>query len=363
VRKRLWLPLAAIGLLFLAGEAGWAQPGLPRLPEDLLFKWDVRIWGGDLAFGWKGWDIFSGVDTVLWASAGGGWQGERYFDGDDDTIVPADPNTVRYNYLNVDWRFGVAQGILFNPAQDRNLLELLLLYRGKYQDYSDSNGVLAGLPEQDGLLQHSLTAGFLLDNTLEDKASLNWRGVYAVISAEFAPAWLGNEALGASDFWRLCLGLIGYWPVVDTPALSIYLAERVLLDRLFGDQLPVSALGSIGALKQVPIGANPRRALGGTLRGVWGSRYDGLVKLTSNFDVRLHFPALTLFKLATPVAVAYFDAGLYDKMTGVLQFDPVYCATGLGVGLYALGFDFLLYGTYFLNEGRLSWELGLGTHF
>ncbi len=127
--------------------------------------------------------------------------------------------------------------------------------------------------------------------------------------------------------------------------------------------MPISALGSIGVLKKFPIGANPRRALGGTLRGIYGSRYDGLVKLTNNFDLRLHFPALTLFRLATPVAVAYFDAGLYDKMTGTLQLDAVYCTTGLGVGLYALGFDFIFYGTYFLNERRLSWELGLGTHF
>ena len=116
-------------------------------------------------------------------------------------------------------------------------------------------------------------------------------------------------------------------------------------------------------MKKFPIGANPRRALGGTLRGIWGSRYDGFVKLTNNFDLRLHFPALTLFGTVTPVAVAYFDAGVYDKMTGILQFDAVYCTTGLGVGLYALGFDFIFYGTYFLNENRLSWELGLGTHF
>jgi hypothetical protein len=31
--------------------------------------------------------------------------------------------------------------------------------------------------------------------------------------------------------------------------------------------------------------------------------------------------------------------------------------------LYALGFEVIFYGTYSLNEGRLSWELGLGTHF
>ena len=57
-----------------------AAAALPALPEDLLFRWDVRFWGGDVALGWKGWDIVPGVDTVLWASVGGAWQNDLYFD-------------------------------------------------------------------------------------------------------------------------------------------------------------------------------------------------------------------------------------------------------------------------------------------
>jgi len=33
------------------------------------------------------------------------------------------------------------------------------------------------------------------------------------------------------------------------------------------------------------------------------------------------------------------------------------------VGLYVLGFDFFLYGTYFVNENDLYYGLGLGAHF
>jgi hypothetical protein len=351
------------GCLALVMLFGFAAAGLPALPEDLLFRWDVRFWGGDVALGWKGWDIVPGVDTILWASVGGAWQNNFYFAGDDELAPPLD--TVSYGNWNADWRFGVAQGILFNPEQDRNLLELLLLYRGKVHHYSYDNLVLAGLPEEDGLLQHSLTAGLLFDNTAEDKPSLNMRGLYSVLSAEFAPEWLGNDVLGLSDFWRLCLGVTGYLPVLDTPTVSIYLADRVLFDWIFGEDgmVPVSTLGASGALSKVPIGSNPRRALGGAMRGIYGGRFDGYVKLINNFDVRLHFPAWTLFRTATPMLVAYFDAGVYDALTRSLRFDPVYCATGLGAGLYAWGFDFIFYGTYFLNEGRLSWELGMGTHF
>jgi hypothetical protein len=367
VRRNALPRLAVIGLFCLAGAAGWALPELPRLPENLLFKWDPRLWGLDLALGWKGWDLFPGVDTVLWASTGGGWQSNLLFDDPDDSTAPARAqlDTIDYSYLSLDWRLGVAQGLVFDPAQDRNLVELLLLYRGKYQHYLYDHGVLDGLPERDGLLQHSLVVGLLFDNTFRDKISLNRRGYYGALSAELVPRWLGNDVLGLSDYWRLSLVLIGYQPVLASPGLSIYLAERFLLDRIFGEAaaVPATALGAIGALTKVPIGYNPLRALGGALRGVYNNRYDGLAKLVGNFDLRLHFPSLTAFKLATPMAVAYFDAGVYDRMTGVLQFDQVYCATGLGVGLYALGFDFILYGTYFLNEGDLYYGLGLGVHF
>jgi len=184
-----------------------------------------------------------------------------------------------------------------------------------------------------------------------------------VLSAELAPAWLGNEVLGLSDYWRLSFIVTGYLPVLDSPVVSIYLADRVLFDRIFGNKVPVTTLGSIGALTEVPFVSDSLQALGDALRGVADNRYDGYIKLVNNFDVRLHFPAWTLFKLATPMAVVYFDAGVYDRMTRKLRFDPVYCAAGLGVGLYALGFDFILYGTWFLNEQDLYYSLGLGAHF
>jgi len=346
---------------------GLAAALLPALPEDLLLRWDVRLWGADAALGWKGWDIFPGVDTVLWISAGGAYQSNLWFDGDSDEVRVSreDLDTVRYGNLNADWRAGVAQGIVFNPEQDRNLVELLLFYRGKYHDYFDENGVLSTLSERDGLLQHSLLVGLLLDSTFRDPLSLNRRGLYGMLCAEASPRWLGNDALGLSDFWRLSLLLTAYQPVLESRGLSIYLAGRLLLDRIFArpEEVPVQSLGSIGALTKVPIGSNPLRALGGALRGVDKNRYDGLVKLVANFDLRLHFPSLTLFGRLTPVAVAYFDAGAYDRMTGRLSLDPLYCATGLGVGLYALGFDFILYGTWFLNENRPYYVLGLGVHF
>jgi hypothetical protein len=363
MRKNILL----LSLLFgLAAAALPALPDLPALPQDVLFRWDPRLWGADAALGWKGWPLFPGVDTVLWASAGGAFQSNLWFEGTSDYVtVRSQLDSKTYYNLNVDWRLGVAQGIVYNPEQDRNLVEFLVLYRGKFHHYFDEHGVLASLPEKNGLLQNSILTGLVFDNTYKYKASLNRRGLYTALSTEFAPAWLGNEALGVSDFWRLSWIVTGYLPVLDARTVSIYLAGRVLLDRIFSasGEVPVTTLASIGALTKVPIGSNPLHALGGALRGVVNDRYDGYVKMVNNFDVRFHFPAWTFFKLFTPMAVAYFDAGVYDEMTGLLRFNPVFCTTGLGVGLYALGFDFILYGTYFINEQDLYWGLGLGVHF
>jgi hypothetical protein len=333
--------------------------------EDLLPRVDPRLWGADGALGWKGLRLIPGVDTVFWVSAGGGYQSENYFAGADDAVPPADPDTVRYTSLNADWRLGVAQGILFNYEQKRNLLELLLLYRGKYQHYLDPNGVLAGLPDSDGLLQNSLFTGLVFDNVLADLAFATRRGVYAAAGAEFAPRAFGNSALGASDFTRLSLIACGYLPVLATRAVSIYLGGRVLYDHLFGEDawIPLSARASFGALPKVPIGENPLRGLGGALRGIADDRFDGFLKLAGSADLRLHFPALTLFNLVTPGLIAYFDAGVYDHLSRRLRFNPVYGSTGLGLALYGMGFDIVLYGSYFINENRFSPGLELAAHF
>jgi hypothetical protein len=182
---------------------------------------------------------------------------------------------------------------------------------------------------------------------------------------ELVPRFLLNDLIGGSDYTRLSFLATGYLPLWPGRYVSLYLADRVLFDLLLGEEagIPVSARSTFGALSKVPIGSNPFRGLGGTLRGVEGERYDGLVKMANNLDLRLHFPALTFFGLFTPMAVAFLDAGIYDRMSGSLSFDPVYFSTGAGVGLYALGFDFILYGRYFINEPRFSVDVGLGAHF
>jgi len=348
-------------LIFLLSASALGAAG----PEDLLLRASVRLWGADVALGWKGLRLIPGVDTVFWVSAGTGYDAENYFAGPDDAVLPADPTALRYHNFSYTWRLGVAQGILYNREQKRNLLELILLYRGRHQYYFDPNGVLAGLPDSSGLLQNALFTGLVFDNVRLNLTYATQRGLYVAVGAEFVPQALANTVLGASDYIDLSLVASGFLPVLETRALSVYLADRILYDRLIGDDawIPLNARCSFSALSTVPIGKYPFHGLGGAVRGISLDRYDGYVKLVNNLEVRLHYPSLTMFNLITPGLIAFFDAGVFDHMSRQLRFEPIYCSTGLGLAFYGLGYELVLYGAYSINENRLRPVLEFTAHF
>ncbi len=354
-RKTLALPLL-LGLLLLAARAG-AQDR-----SDWLFRWDARLWGADAALGWRGLTLFPGLDTVLWVSAGGGWQANNYFPPDDDSSAQAGAD---FKMLAADWRLGVSQGILDRPRGDGDLLQAVLLYRGRFQRYIDGGATLAGLPDETGVLQNSLLASLVLDSSVFDRARITKDGLFGSLTAEWAPGFFYNSVFGDSDYVRLTALLEGYRTLVSTPAISVYIADRLVYDRLLGDEarIPVSARTAIGGLTSVPISKNPLRGLGGSVRGIEGGRYDGFAKMVNNLDLRVHFPAWTLFRLLTPGLVAYVDTGIYDRGSGRLSFDPLLASVGAGVLLNALTYDFIVYGDYFLNERVFGVSLGLSAHF
>jgi hypothetical protein len=333
--------------------------------EDLLLRASLRLWGAEVALGWRGLRLIPGVDTVFWVSAGGGYDPENYFAGPDDPVMPADHAALRYHNFNFNWRLGVAQGILYNREEKRNLLELILLYRGKHQYYLDPNGVLAGLPDSSGLLQNSLFTGLVFDNVRLNLTYATQRGLYLGAGVEFVPQALANTVLGASDYIGLSLVACGFLTFLETRALSAYLADRVLYDQLIGDDawIPLNSRSSFGALSTVPIGRYPFHGLGGALRGISIDRFDGYAKLLNNLEVRLHYPSLTLFNLATPGLIVFFDAGVFDHLSRQLLFEPIYCTTGLGLAFYGLGYELVLYGAYFINENRFSPVLEFSAHF
>ena len=335
--------------------------------SDLIFKWDIRFWGADAGLGYRGVSFFDGVDTIFWVSAGGGYQSANYFPNSDDTTVPSDSALPGYDNLNIDWRLGISQGILYNEAQQRNLLDFTLLYRGKYQSYYGNDYIPAGYPDRNGLWQNSIMAGFVFDTVYYDSEMVTREGIYSSISAEFAPRLFLNEVVGNTGFTRLNVLAIVYKPLLSDWSFNMHIFDRLVFDYLFGNdaEIPISARTTMGGLSNVPILSNPGsyRGLGGAVRGIRNDRFDGFMKIVNNLELRMYFPVLNISNMVTPGLVIYFDSGVYDKLTRTLQFDPIYLSTGAGLVLHALSYDVVGYLNYFINENNFTFSFSLGAHF
>ena len=342
--------------------------------SDLIFKWDIRVWGADVGLGYKGVSFFDGVDTILWVSAGGGYQSANYFPYNDDTTWPSDTDLPGYDpgydNLNTDWRLGISQGILYNEAQQRNLLDFTLLYRGKLQSYYWKDDILAGYPnypDRNGLWQNSIMLGFVFDTVYYDSEMVTREGIYSSISAEFAPRFFLNEVVGNTGFTRLNVLAIVYKPLLSDWSFNMHIFDRLVFDYLFGNdaEIPISARTTMGGLSNVPILSNPGsyRGLGGAVRGIRNDRFDGFMKIVNNLELRMYFPVLNISNMVTPGLVIYFDSGVYDKLTRTLQFDPIYLSTGAGLVLHALSYDVVGYLNYFINENNFTFSFSLGAHF
>jgi hypothetical protein len=362
MRKSIPLPHRLL-LIFLLITA----LGGPAAAEenDWLFKYSIRTWGGDFAAGYTGWPLFEGVDTILWASAGGGYQQAAFYPADHDSPAPA--GETGYVNLNIDWRFGISQGILFHPEQERNLLDFTCLYVSRLQRYLENDSIPSGYPDRDGIWLNTLVSGLVFDTVTFDRRLILRRGFYATLSTELAPGWLGNNVAGDSRYGRFTALAVGHQPLLARPDVSIYLAERLVYDILWGneEQIPISVRTRIGGLTNVPLHKNPGsyRGLGGAVRGVGKDRFDGYVKLVNNLDLRVHFPSLRLPGEVVPGLVFYLDAGAYDESSRELRLPPLYLSTGAGLVLNVFGYDLVLYAHYFFNEEAFTVSFDLGAHF
>ncbi|MEE8591229.1 MAG: hypothetical protein V3T35_07900, partial [Spirochaetia bacterium] len=110
-----------------------------------VWGWDFIPTGIDVTIGYELPPWFAGVDTILQATLGGGYEGFGTFRAFDyrpntplDPAETADPNgNLELNSPNFQWQAGIRQGILWNQELDRNLLEAFLYYRGRYDRYLD----------------------------------------------------------------------------------------------------------------------------------------------------------------------------------------------------------------------------------
>ncbi|NLW55453.1 MAG: hypothetical protein GX050_02310 [Firmicutes bacterium] len=354
--KQTWLVmLLAILVLFRAAPAQGAEEGWES-------RLELRIWGFDLAYSRQGAPLFSGVDTHYFFSAGGGYQTFGFYrEADNKAYTPPQKgeNLALYRNANLTWSAGLRQGVLYDLARRRNLVDLVLIFNGRYDHhFTEKNpGALlfaSDLPDRDGGWQNSLLAGLVYDGVDVNRERCLKHGVYAEVSVETAPPFLGNGSTGA-DYTRLNGTVMGFLTLQEGREVSIYLADRVMYDYLTGNYIPVRARTTFGGYSKYPAAT---RGLGGGFRGVEEDRFDGYIKALNNLELRINFPRWSEYGVV-PEVIFYFDAGLYDDLTRRLDFDRVMTSLGVGVGLS----DLIVYGNYFLNEQQFSITLALGIHF
>ena len=119
----------------------------------------------------------------------------------------------------------------------------------------------------------------------------------------------------------------------------MYLASRIGVDYLIGTTIPMYALSSVGEIND-PLYL-PIPALGGIIRGVDAGRFNGTLKIYSNYEYRVI--VATKAKL-NPLLRLFLDAGLsgYPEMVSLTDF-PIQITLGTSVSLDIMGFAELGY--------------------
>ncbi len=354
--------------------------------SDFILEPDVHWIGATLNLGFRGIEIIPGRDTIFWASLGGEVDRRGYYflpdgtpytggtsvEGETGEEYEVDPATdVLFWRGIVRWRMGLAQGLVWNPMQDRNWLEAYAFYTGYYEGYfqnEDADQLLfrSDLPEKGGMFQNSILSGLTIDTVRRDEKDKTYEGYYFGASVEWAPEWFGNDIIGTADYVRINSTIKSFVPIFSTVSdtgkhlFSSYIGLFTAVDYLTGPSIPLHAQQTIG-------GRYPRVGTGDAVRGVDVGRYSTPFKLVGNLEVRGNLPAFIWPELI-PGVLLYFDSGFYHDIIGETY--GVLLTTGIGVFMDLFGFgELVVYSQYYINgtnvDGNsitpLNFELGL--HF
>ncbi|HEX3047558.1 MAG TPA: hypothetical protein VHY08_22595 [Bacillota bacterium] len=323
----------------------------------------LRLWGIDLQFIYQGLQFINGVDTNLWISAGGGAETIGFYrESDDSLYTPPLTGTDLgiFNRTNFLGTLGLSQGLIYDEANQRNLLELMFYYRSSSETYTKLNGVNAKifettLPDRDGITQNSALVGIVYKGIAIDPDTQVRQGVYAEASYESAPKSLNDIA----DYTRLNTTAIGFWPLVQSETYCLFLGDRMMYDKLDGAYIPINARSSFGGASVFP--GITSLGLGGTIRGVGPGRFDGYDKLINNLDLRMTFPELIGGGWMTPGVIVYYDFGYTDNLTHELDLDQMKSSAGLSLfahlKLPLVELDLGVSNDYFINENRSTLNL------
>ncbi|UCF97116.1 MAG: hypothetical protein JSV89_18375 [Spirochaetaceae bacterium] len=348
--------------------------GIVDVRRYFFWGWNLLPTGIDVTFGYRLPPWFEGVDTILQATVGGGYEGFSTFRTwnyiPNTPVSPADatadPNgNLEFNSPNVQWQAGIRQGILWNPRERRNLLEGFLYYRGRYDRYhkgrhywGSSDSQIAAIEASHetwqssylgtdayGIFGNSLFTGLAFDALHFDRRSKAYDGTYAEASFEISPYF--PSVLGASDFWRVNFStktfrtLYEVRPETEKNVFTIYAGSYFSIDYADASrQMPLYVMQTFG-------GTEPREGLAEAVRGFEDYSWDTQLKIVHNLDLRFNLPVIHSFgdRDLLPGLVLYFDLGYGSRYWGDPADTPGGFLGSTGIGLFVDLLDFVY--TYF----------------
>ncbi len=362
------------------------ETGLPEgvtIEEEEDKAWGFTIYpyslvGASIIAGYKNdienRDLFNGV--VLGAGIGWGFHNfYRDFDGnlltsDNTSGIDITKDTAYYN-LNIFWLTGFHQGLVWNKKLKQNLMEYFVYYKGMCDinfEKEDQNELIFNqnynLPDRKGIVLTSFVTGFLINTIETDDASKLKKGIYSEVSFEWGPFFMNNKAdyIRANFQFKSCIPLVeAKLSKKGRNRFSMYIADLLDIDYLYGDKIPVSVRQTLGGL-----GARP--GLGGSIRGSEAGRYDSRLKILNSLDLRMNLPAIG-HKDIIPGFVLFFDAGYYNLIKG--SDGGFLFSTGFGfyVDLFSFAQITLYCPQVLINEEKLNGKkvtpvaFGMAFHF
>ncbi len=358
------LLLFTFNIISISAEENKESIGQPEKSKRkvLITKIDPEPFGLDSALGYRGLSFIDGLDTSFWWGLGASWKKVPFYRNADDKLITSSnlggldiDEDLEYGRLNINWSFGITQGIIWNDKIDANLLDISLFYRGRYDEHfedDDAEQVVFNqnedLQDMESIQQNSFLTGLSFNYIFNNKEKKVIKGVYSEISLEWGPSFLNKKA----NFLRLNFALTEFIPILSIPTktsnnFSIYIGNYFVIDWIYGESIPINIRQSIGGLGE------QRLALGSeVLRGIDEGRYDANFKLADCIDIRIVLP-LKIPPDIVPGFIVYFDSGYYNQLEGT---DSGFLFT-TGFGLFFdcfSAFQLTAYTGFFLNGENID---------
>ncbi|HEX3045089.1 MAG TPA: hypothetical protein VHY08_10060 [Bacillota bacterium] len=372
--KKMTLSVMIIVVVFLIfSTAAYAQDDYSE-NSDWGFGPYVDLSGGlGLTVKYNGFTLFDGLKTNVYLSGVANYNMSGFFRNPDGTEYnPTVDEMMNGFYRRRNYGIGVGAGqeLIHDTENNHSLLEAFLFYKYNKERYLEdewpSNSLIydTNLPDRFGLEQKIILGGLFYNNVQINAVDQTREGMSCLVTIENAPRTLNQYA----DYTRFHTSIIGFSTLKNDDTISVYVGNRLILDRLTGDNIPIYARTTFGsAIREfVPMPGVELPGLGGGFRGVPMGQFDGFAKVVNNFDLRINYPQVWGPDYI-PEMIFYGDVGAKDDLNGQINWGDCKYSLGMGLGVHFTRWyntDILLYYNYFINDQEASFSFMLGfTHF